>query len=530
MAEQGLKAVVYPELDEVGMREFVRQLSEELSGTTINVGTTVMGSQTSDAQSSGNGSMAGDVTRGTAVELSKESVKTIAEGHKQGEKDVSEDDAINEGKNKSVLASLGGIMGTVGTVATAVGVGAVGVAGATVGIYKFLEASSEPLRNVTSLFTQAFNLIWMPVGTILAVQLMPVLRDVMGKIADWMSRAWVIYDMEGWSGLIKGALDLSFDVLLTLITDALPVFGDILGTIFWEIFKLSPFGMLLQHFFGDDFWDSFPEVVKNIQSAVDMITTIGTLVWDVFKETTVYTWIEKIYGFIEDIWDSLTFDKFKNIADIPSNIGQSIGNGTFMETAISTAKSLPVVGPVLSAFGLADGGIATSPTWRLFGEAGPEAVIPLNQMGDVMNDIYGDSKSANTPIIEEILGYVSEILSALNTGSTLLNEVRDVLDDRTYADGIFGILSVLNRTDVVVNGIHDILAERSQNETWPNSNISFNQLREVSNGLTGQGFERGNTNNITINIKGGNATEVGEEVQRVLEKTVGKASSKMMWW
>jgi len=34
---------------------------------------------------------------------------------------------------------------------------------------------------------------------------------------------------------------------------------------------------------------------------------------------------------------------------------------------------------------LADGGIVTSPTLALIGEAGPEAVVPLNQMGAMGN-------------------------------------------------------------------------------------------------------------------------------------------------
>lgn len=579
MAEQGLKAVIYPELDDLGMREFIKQLNESLGSTSIPIGlnTESLNVNAQSSGGSGGGSVAGEVAKGTAVELSKESVKTIAEGHKQGEKDVSEDDEINDGKNKSLLTSLGGIMGTVGTVATAVGVGAIGVAGATVSIYKFLESASEPLRSVTGLFKQAFDLIWMPVGTILAVQLMPVLRDVMLKITDWMARAWDIYDQEGWSGLIRDALAMSFDVLCTLLTDAMPLFGNILGELFWEIFKRAPLGMLLQHFFGNEFWDSFEDVVNNIQDGVSKIMNIGTFVWDVFKTTQVYGWIQNIVRFLEDIWNKFTF---QNISSNISKTIETVSEKGIVQTGVDLAKQIPIVGGVLSKLGLADGGVVTEPTWRFFGEAGPEAVIPLTQIGDVMNDIYGDSRYEDTSTIEKILEYlrgscydiwsdiltnlerldmtangvietlstllrvddlpngffevfddnVSQILFALNTGSTLLNEIRGVLDDETYADGIFRMLSVLNRTDVSVNSIYDILAERSQNETWLDSNRSFNQLREVSNGLTGQRFEKGNTNNITINIKGGNAMEVGEEVQRVLEKTVGKASSKMMWW
>jgi hypothetical protein len=43
-------------------------------------------------------------------------------------------------------------------------------------------------------------------------------------------------------------------------------------------------------------------------------------------------------------------------------------------------------------FGMAEGGIATSPTAGIFGEAGPEALIPLNRMGD----FTGNSSGGNT--------------------------------------------------------------------------------------------------------------------------------------
>jgi hypothetical protein len=43
---------------------------------------------------------------------------------------------------------------------------------------------------------------------------------------------------------------------------------------------------------------------------------------------------------------------------------------------------------------LADGGIAMRPTLRLIGEAGPEAVIPLNRMGDTSGTTINISVNA----------------------------------------------------------------------------------------------------------------------------------------
>ena len=44
--------------------------------------------------------------------------------------------------------------------------------------------------------------------------------------------------------------------------------------------------------------------------------------------------------------------------------------------------------PKLELLALAAGGIVTSPTTALIGEAGPEAVIPLDRFHDIMNEAF----------------------------------------------------------------------------------------------------------------------------------------------
>lgn len=38
MSEQGLKAVIYPEIDELGLQEFIRKVQERLSNTFVSMG------------------------------------------------------------------------------------------------------------------------------------------------------------------------------------------------------------------------------------------------------------------------------------------------------------------------------------------------------------------------------------------------------------------------------------------------------------------------------------------------------------
>lgn len=38
MSEQGLKAVIYPEIDELGLQDFIRKIQERLSNTFVSMG------------------------------------------------------------------------------------------------------------------------------------------------------------------------------------------------------------------------------------------------------------------------------------------------------------------------------------------------------------------------------------------------------------------------------------------------------------------------------------------------------------
>ena len=64
---------------------------------------------------------------------------------------------------------------------------------------------------------------------------------------------------------------------------------------------------------------------------------------------------------------------------VVAGVGTSVATGATASTAGMSASALEAV---MYRNGLATGGIAMRPTLRLIGEAGPEAVIPLNRMGE----------------------------------------------------------------------------------------------------------------------------------------------------
>ncbi|MDP6583603.1 MAG: hypothetical protein QF535_03025, partial [Anaerolineales bacterium] len=71
----------------------------------------------------------------------------------------------------------------------------------------------------------------------------------------------------------------------------------------------------------------------------------------------------------------------------------------------SSITSTGVITPQMSstglftAPGLAEGGIATRPTPGIFGEAGPEALIPLDKLSQVMGSMGGGGSNVEINII-----------------------------------------------------------------------------------------------------------------------------------
>jgi len=92
--------------------------------------------------------------------------------------------------------------------------------------------------------------------------------------------------------------------------------------------------------------------------------------------TGVIAAISAIYLFRKEIKKAIDaidqfFDRFGILGDIGGAVGKIAGAGIFG----------PIAGLLGKIPGLADGGIVRGPTLAMIGEAGPEAVVPLDRMG-----------------------------------------------------------------------------------------------------------------------------------------------------
>lgn len=532
MVEQGLKAVVYPELDDYGMSEFIKEFQKQMSGY-VSVGVNIPDNATNvqPTESRPQPTPEPTNTQPTNPNEGETIVQDVKKGINESEvgQNVQEEQRKENGEKSykeqlkesigSIIGKIadatgisklqqsesgqkmGEILGKAGAIGSAIGVGAVSVAEYVGKIFNFLMNASPALRQVFDIIGQLVQLIWMPIGTILAVELMPMIADIAQDIGEWMGEAWEIYDKEGWTGLIKKAVEMTFTVLADMLGFILPpiftalgemiwdglnnawtdftnwlgqAFTDFVGWL-WEGFTSTPIGMgieflintipsvfdtlvgwyeELDSIFGgminnilggfQDFLENPLETLISLPSKIiDIPRMILQGLRDLFGETfyPVFDLIEGIYNFLVGPIETVT-DFVSDLANDP--IGTISGSvGAFVNDPVGTTVN--TIKSVIPFF--AEGGIVTEPTLGIVGESGPEAIVPLEQMGNAGNQYSYNSR-----------------LDSLNN-------------------------------DYKIN---------TQN-------------------ITG-----GNTMNFYIT--GNNATEIGGEVQRILEKTVGKASSKMMWW
>ena len=150
----------------------------------------------------------------------------------------------------------------------------------------------------------------------------------------------------------------------TIVTTVL----DVLSTAFnawWETLK-----WIFENVIGG--WD-------NIKAALELVKDAFVLQFDI------------ISGVVMTVYDAVKalVDAVKSAIDFVGDLGD-VGGGIVGGAVGGIKKAGGFLGGLIP---FADGGIVTGPTPALIGEAGPEAVIPLNQLGSVA----GASITINMP-------------------------------------------------------------------------------------------------------------------------------------
>jgi len=217
---------------------------------------------------------------------------------------------------------------------------------------------------------------------------------------------------------VWGAVVGFFSNIFASVQDVISIYIDIYIQLFslaWEGIK-AVWGVAVEFFQG--IWDG----IKNVFGAVGVFFgNVFTSAWTAIKNA-----FNSVTSFFSGIWDSI-----RNIfTNIGSNIGNAVGNAfkvavngvlSFLENEVNgivniingalnaidkiTPGTLPRLDRV-SLPRLAKGGIVDSPTTALIGEAGKEAVVPLenntewvDKLAAKINDSNSVSRSDNPDII-----------------------------------------------------------------------------------------------------------------------------------
>lgn len=228
--------------------------------------------------------------------------------------------------------------------------------------------------------------------------LLPVIADLMPVIGDLMSTALVPI-MEIFFLLIEALMPI-VEALLPVLADMIVLLAPIVVTL---VEALMPLVMeLLPLFIGAiEFLTPILEVIAEIIGVL-LVTAIGWFVEAIAGVTETIgifsTFFEDTFGGVKEFFYGIinsmiaAFESFVNgaIRGVNSIIGAinslsweipdwvpDFGGKRF-------GFNIPKLGEItLPRIALADGGIVTGPINALIGEAGPEAVIPLDRMGKI---------------------------------------------------------------------------------------------------------------------------------------------------
>jgi len=220
-------------------------------------------------------------------------------------------------------------------------------------------------------------------------------------------------------GISLGALALTIG-LVPLAIAGLIAAGYLLITN-WEWVKAKTIEIwnIIVNFLKEH-WDS---LIVIIGGPLGLIVALIIKNWDTIKDTTVSVWTS-IKDFFSGVWEEIK-NIFQGAIDwITDKINSLLSAIDKVKSAASSVVPSMSPGASLNPFSssfqlphFAKGGIVTRPTLGVFGEAGPEAIIPLNKMGamgGITINIYGDVSG------QELVSKVQEgIMNSLRLNSRL---------------------------------------------------------------------------------------------------------------
>ena len=198
------------------------------------------------------------------------------------------------------------------------------------------------------------------------------IKSAIGGVVSWFQNtAWPIISTV--IGYIIGYYKTLWTVVSTVFTS---IQGAISGVVSWFRDKAWPIiSTVIGYIVG--YYKTLGGAVKTVFDGIQGAIS-GVVNW---FEDKAWPKIQKVGGWISGIWDSIGSAASGAFSGIGKVFRDAINSVIRIWNDLSLTFSL---GPVSKTFDtpnipyLADGGIVTRPTLAMIGEAGPEAVVPLN--------------------------------------------------------------------------------------------------------------------------------------------------------
>jgi len=219
MIQEDLRANLKVTLDQQSWRQIVSQIQSE-TYTSMAVGQSVTGNTVNQGGATGGGGIGKEV--GDAVKQSTETTSKVGkETVAAQEKHVQKTEEGNE-ESKKAGAVLGGINAGI-----SMGIGAVtGILSFGFGIieklWKMVVEFSPGLKAILDLFNVALQLFFLPIGTALMGELLPMVTDLLENAAEMSGTMWDAYENGGFGSMLStafaGAIPLLFDTIIDAIS------------------------------------------------------------------------------------------------------------------------------------------------------------------------------------------------------------------------------------------------------------------------------------------------------------------------
>lgn len=348
-----------------------------------------------------------------------------------------------------VLLFIGKLISAVGTISTVFGTatGAMATAGAGVtatgGMFAALTSpigiTIAAIAGLIAIFVALYknnedfrnscNEVWNQVKQIIST-IVEQIKNIIQLFIQLVSAIW-----NKWGDDIMNVVQAAFNVVQTIITTVLNVVSVLIKTITavikgdwkgaWEGIKQIV----------DSVWNGMKDIIISklnlfktiISSALNVIKDIFSSIWDGVKSLTSGAWEgvkDIIKGTINSIINIInSFIKFWNNIKFTVPSIEVPFLGTFGGWTVGVPQ-LPEI-PYLAA-----GGILTRPTLAMVGEAGPEAVIPISKLEDILVKVL--EKSRNSTFSPNVSIYSPTPLSP----SEIARQTRNALRQLGYEWGL----------------------------------------------------------------------------------------------